>query len=225
MRHTIITIVIITLFLYSCNFKTAPEYLVEAEKLEGEGKYKEAILLLDKAILKDKKFVDAYINRGVDKSALGEYEKAIEDYKKVIELNPKNTMAFFNLGNNFKQIGDYKKAAEFYNRAFDTKGGDRFYGDLSENNFVELGYEYDVPGKMIHYERGVSNVYLNDLEKANFDFQACIQQNYKTAESYYWIGQIYLLRGQKKLACENFYKSEKLGEKLAKAEIEKNCNN
>jgi len=89
MKYKLTLISFITLLITSCDLKTAPEYLMEAEKLEQQGKFKEAIQLLDKAILKDEKFLGAYINRGADKSELGEYLSAIEDYKKVIQLTQK----------------------------------------------------------------------------------------------------------------------------------------
>ncbi len=54
----------------SCDFKSAQEYLNEADKLSEQGKCKEAIKLLDKAIEKEPKYIGAYINRGSDKSSL-----------------------------------------------------------------------------------------------------------------------------------------------------------
>ena len=41
------------LFLISCDYRSSEYYNNEAEKLEKEGKYEEAIFLLDKAIEKD----------------------------------------------------------------------------------------------------------------------------------------------------------------------------
>ena len=53
--------------------KSAKEHFADAERLEEQGKYKDAIQVLDKAISKDQNFLGAYINRGADKSALGEF--------------------------------------------------------------------------------------------------------------------------------------------------------
>ena len=224
MRYKLTLISFITLLIISCDLKTAPEYLMEAEKLEQQGKFKEAIQLLDKAILKDENFLGAYINRGADKSELGEYVSAIEDYKKVIEIDPKNTLALYNIGNNYKRCKNYKKSLEFYNKAFDTKGGDTSYIDLAENSFVDLGQEFDVPGKEIYYERGISFFYLDSLNNSFKDFRNCIKQNYKSAESNYWLGHIYLRTNQKKLACEKFNEAKELGDKDAEGEIKKYCN-
>ncbi|ESU21166.1 hypothetical protein FCR2A7T_06980 [Flavobacterium cauense R2A-7] len=196
---------------------------MEAEELEQEGKYKEAILLLDKAISKDDKFIGAYINRGADKSALGDYEKAIKDYEKVLSINPNNTLALFNIANNYKRIENYKKSLEYYNKAFTSKGGDKFYMDLADNDFVDLGHDFDVPGKEIFYERGITLFHLGSLNKSYSDFQSSIKQKYNVAQSHYWIGFIYLKTNQRELACENFNKSRDLGDKDAEAEIIKFC--
>ena len=53
----------IVMFLAGCNSKTAESYLDEAEQLSDNGKYQDAILLLDEAITRDDKYLGAYINR------------------------------------------------------------------------------------------------------------------------------------------------------------------
>ena len=208
MKHVILILTII-LLLTSCDFKSAQEYLNEADKLSEQGKYKEAIELLDKAIEKDPKYLGAYINRGADKSALKDYKGAIEDYKNVLQIDPKNTLALFNIGNNYKRLDDFKTAVDYYDKAFDTKGGQTIYLDLTPNDFIDLS-EFDVPGHEIHYERGIAYYNIDSLQRAFNDFNAAIQKNYMTAECYFWLGFIYISTGQKDLACENLKKSKQL---------------
>ena len=64
---------------YKFDFKSAQEYLNEADKLSEQGKCKEAIILLDKAIEKEPKYIGANINRGADKSALKDYTLIIKN--------------------------------------------------------------------------------------------------------------------------------------------------
>ena len=134
---------------------SAKDYFADAERLEEQRKYKEAVQLLDKAISKDQNFLGAYINRGGDKSALGDFKGAIEDYMKVVTLDPKNTLALFNIGNNFKRLDDHQSAVIYYNKAFATKGGEGIYIDFEPNNVVDLD-KFDVPGHEISYERAIS---------------------------------------------------------------------
>ena len=63
----------------SCDLKSASQYNIEAENLENQGKYKEAILLLDKANKKDPNNIYVLRNRAVDKFILEDYKGAIED--------------------------------------------------------------------------------------------------------------------------------------------------
>jgi tetratricopeptide (TPR) repeat protein len=219
----VIFILTIILLLTSCDFKSAQDYLNEADKLSEQGKYKQAIELLDKAIEKDPKYLGAYINRGADKSALENYEEAIKDYKTVLDLDPNNTLALYNIGNNYKRLGNYKTAIEFYNQAFDTKGGQTLYLDLTPNDFIDVS-EFDVPGHQIHFERGIAYYNIDSLQLAFDDFNRTISQNYLTAESYCWLGYIYASTGQTDLACEKFRKSKQLGDKDAEEELKKYCN-
>ena len=207
----------------SCDLKSAKDYFAEAEKLEEQERYKEAIALLDKAISKDKDFLGAYINRGADKSALGDFTAAISDYKIVTSLDPKNTLAYFNIGNNLKRLGDNKSAVEFYNRAFATKGGDGIYLDMQPNALIDLS-SFDVQGHEIFYERGIALYQIDSLKKAYSDFQNCISKNYMTAESSYWIGNIFLVNGNKEKACEFFNRAKALGDTDAQNSIRKYCN-
>lgn len=222
MKQVIFILTIIQL-LTSCDFKSAQDYMYEAEILSEQEKYKEAIELLDKAIDKDSKYLGAYINRGADKSALENYEDAIKDYKTVLNLDPKNTLALYNLGNNYKRLGDYKTAIEFYNQAFESKGGQTLYLDLTPNDFIDLS-EFDVPGYQIHFERGISYYNIDSLQLAFDDFNKAISQNYMTAESYCWLGYIYVSTGQTDLACEKFRKSKQLGDKDAEEKLKIFCN-
>ena len=219
----VIFILTIILLLTSCDFKSAQEYLNEADKLSEQGKYKEAIELLDKAIEKDPKYLGAYINRGADKSALKDYKGAIEDYKNVLQIDPKNTLALFNIGNNYKRLDDFKTAVEYYDKAFDTKGGQTIYFDLTPNDFIDLS-EFDVPGHEIYYERGIAYYNIDSLQRAFVDFNAAIRHNYMIAESNCWLGYIYVSTGQTYLACEKFRKSKQLGDKDAEEELKKYCN-
>ena len=80
-----IIIILGILIFSSCDFKSSADYNAEAEKLEKEGRYTEAIPLLDKAIDKDPNNIYALTNRGVDKSILEDYQGAIDDYTSIIK--------------------------------------------------------------------------------------------------------------------------------------------
>jgi len=195
----------------------------EAEKLEAEGKYKEAIILLDQAIEKDPKNIYALLNRAVDKSILEDYTGALEDYSTIIGIDPDNTLAIFNRGKNKWRLEDFSGAIADFNKAIKTKGGEHLYIEKTENGLIDTGSEFDVLMEEIKFSRGLAYYDIDSMKLAFEDFSFCIQKNHETAESYYWRGAIYLYFEMKKEACKDLDKSDELGNEYAKTMLEENC--
>ena len=207
----------------SCDFKSSADYNAEAEKLESEGKYEEAILLLDKAIEKDPENIYALINRGVDKSILEDYTGAINDYTKIIEIDSDNALAFLNRGKNKKRLEDYQGAIEDFEKAIKTKGGEMIYMDKVENSFVETGFEFDVAMEEIRFERGIARYNIDSLRLAFDDFNFCIDKNYEKPASLYWRGIIYVAYGMNQEGCSDLKEAHKLGDSDAQEMINEYC--
>lgn len=216
---TIFSFVILT----GCDFKSSKDYHKEANKLEQEGKYKDAILLLDKAIDKDPSNIKALLDRAVDKSIIEDFKGAIDDYSKVIELDPDNGLAYLNRGKNKKRIEDYKAAIADFDKAISTKGEELIYMDKIENSFVETGFEYDVKMEEIKFERGIAYYRIDSLKRAFNDFNFSIQKSYLLPDSYYWRGLIYLSYNMKEEGCKDLSKAMELGDSDAKDVLDKNC--
>lgn len=221
MRNLLIILALI--FQAGCDFKSSEAYHTDANKLEKDGKYKEAILLLDKAIEKDPQNIKALLDRAVDKSIIKDYKGSIDDYSKIIELDPDNTLAFLNRGKNKKRLKDYRGAIADFDNAISTKGGEFIYVDKVENSYAETGFEFDVLMEEIIYERGIAYYNIDSLKKAYNDFNFAIQKNFELSGSYYWRGLIYLCCNLKDKACNDLNKSVELGDSDAKALLEKYC--
>lgn len=211
------------LFLISCDYRSSEYYNNEAEKLEKEGKYEEAIFLLDKAIEKDARNIYALLNRGVDKSMTGDYKGAIEDYSSVIGIDSRNILAYLNRGKNKKRLDDLQGAIDDFESAIRIKGGERIYIDLVENSFIETGFEFDVALEEIRFERGIARYYMDSLRPAFEDFNFCIQKNFELASNYYWRGLIYLSFGMNSEACYDLKKSNDLGNLDANEILKEYC--
>lgn len=207
----------------SCDFKSSEDYITEAEKLEKEGKYTEAIPLLDKAIEKDPGNIYALINRGVDKSILEDYKGSIEDYTKIIELDSDNALAFLNRGKNKKRLEDYQGAIDDFEKAIKTKGGEMLYMDKVENSFVETGFEFDVAMEEIRFERGIARYYIDSLNLAFEDFNFCLDKGFEKPESLYWRGIIYVAYGMNAEGCADLNQARKLGDPDAQEMIDEYC--
>lgn len=212
-----LTILSAFVLLSSCSDLSAKECFAEAEKLEGQEKYKEAITMLDKAIAKDKYYSAAYINRGADRSALGDYKGAINDYMRVVAIDSANTLALVNIGRNYKRLKEYQSAIVYFDKAMATKGNGLFIVQ------VEISHSNDVRPEEITYERGIAYYLSDSLKKAFADLQYSIQQQFMLDDCYQWLGYIYLRYGNKDLACKNFNLAKVYGNKEVPADIDKYC--
>ena len=215
--------ILFCLILTSCNLKLSDYYNSEAQKLESEGKYEEAIVLLDKAIRKNPKNIYALMNRGVDKSLLKDYQGAIEDYSRIIEIDESNTLAYMNRGKNKARLEDYAGAIEDFDKAIKTKGGESFWMDKVENSFFDTGFEFEVMMEEIRFERGYARYNNGNFQAAFDDFYFCIQRNFHLSENYYMSGLVYIAYEKVDEACEMFVKSKILGNPDAQEMIEMYC--
>lgn len=209
-------IILIGLFYFpACDMRSAKSYLEEAAQLEEQGKYGEAIELLDKAIAKDEKYLGAYINRGADKSALGDYKGAIRDYQRALEIDSNNTLAYFNIANNYKRLKQFKTSVEYYDKAIGKTGDAILY--------IDRKGDFDVPRHEIYYERAIAYYNLDSLKKSFSDFQYSISNGYMTGDCDQWIGYIYIKSLQQKEACDYFKRALFAGNKTAEEDIKKYC--
>jgi tetratricopeptide (TPR) repeat protein len=211
------------LLLSCCSCKSSEDYRKEANALEKKGKYKEAILLLTKAIDKDPKNIKAYIDRGVDKSFIKDNKGSIEDYSKVIEIEPGNTLAYLNRGKAKARLKDDVEAIRDFNKAILTKGSELLYIDKVESPFTETGFEYDVLMEEIRLERGYAYFNIDSLRKAFDDINFCIEKNFELPGCYYIRGSIYLRYKMNNEACTDLNKAKELGDNDAAELINKYC--
>jgi len=219
----ILPIIVLFTILVGCSTRSSEYYRKQANKLEKENKFKEAILLLDKAVAKDPNNINALLDRAVDKSYLHNYSGAIEDYSKVIELDTNNGLAFLNRGKNKERLEDHNGAIADFNKAIATKGNELFYVDKVENPLVETGFEYDVKMEEIRFERGIAYYKAGNLKKAFDDFSFLIRNDYNLSDCYYWRSLIYLSYNMKDTGCKDLSKAMELGDPDAKGLLEKYC--
>ncbi len=224
MPKNLIYIISISLLLSSCDFKTAEDYYDLAYELEEQGKYKEAIVFLDKAIEKKPDLKPALLNRGADKSALNDYSGAIKDYELILKYDSDNTLALMNIGNNFKRLKDYKKSVEFYTEALNSKGAiksDSIYLEINLPNEWDKESDYYVRQHEIQFERGISFVYLKQYSNGIDDLKQAAKYNYEIPDALSWIGQEYYEKNDTLNARKFLSESSKYGMIDAKELLEK----
>lgn len=86
-------------------------YVARAQARHALGRYGDALLDYDKAILLIPQHFVAHYNRGLLRSFVGDDNRAIEDFNFVLEQEPDNTLARYNRAQLFERIGNYRKAA------------------------------------------------------------------------------------------------------------------
>ena len=89
--------------------------------LLGLGKFKEAELLLRKAIELKPDYAEAHLNLGNILQGLGKFKEAAISTHKAIELKPDYAEAYLNLGNILKNLGKLEDAKLSYHKAIELK--------------------------------------------------------------------------------------------------------
>ena len=86
--------------------------LAKAVPLVEEGRYAEAIPLLEKAVADDPKNADAFNYLGYSHRKLGATDKALDFYRKALAIKPKHRGANEYLGELYLDLGQLDKAEE-----------------------------------------------------------------------------------------------------------------
>ena len=140
--------------VYSRDAKSRKK-LLEAIRLFNEGKYKQAISVLDalKAKRPSKKDIAAvclfsalcYEGWGLD-------DKAIEEYKQLLLNDPANSTAYSNLGGLYKKKGEYRNAEDCYIKAIESKPENHF----PYNNLAQLYYSVgEIDGALVYARKAL----------------------------------------------------------------------
>jgi tetratricopeptide (TPR) repeat protein len=138
--RTILSLLLLVCLVYSCKSQTAADYFNESNVRIQEGRYEEALALLDSSImLKDDEFV-AWYNRAIVKNYLGIFEGSIPDLDRAISLNPTFKKAYNARANVKQDITDYQGAMDDYNKALEL-----------DSNFIDALFNraelYELLGK------------------------------------------------------------------------------
>ncbi len=78
------------------------------------GSYAKALNFLDRAIVVNKNYIDAWYQKGIAENRLTNYSLALDDFSHAIMLNPAYIDAYFGRGNVYHFTGEYQKALEDY---------------------------------------------------------------------------------------------------------------
>ena len=120
------------------------------------GDFKRATILLEKALSDDPDNYDYMENLLILKGELGLFEDAISIGDKMVSIKPDNPLAYYNRGRMKQMNGDHQAAIQDYDTVL----------TLTENK-----------NAFAFFYRGLSNLLLNNKEKADCDFTSVIENN------------------------------------------------
>jgi len=95
--------------------KKAIALYTEADNFRVRGQFSQAIQLLNEALQKDRKFVEAYYRLGIIYMTLKDYPSAIGNFEKGLSFTDdirKKAIFWYDLGESYFNVGDYDKAEE-----------------------------------------------------------------------------------------------------------------
>lgn len=95
-----------------------------AVKLKNEGRYKEAIIQVDRALALNYNYALGYFLKGDILRMTGDFKGASKEYSKTLEINPYCTDAYFNIAKMLEIYGNIELALAYYKMAYETSPND-----------------------------------------------------------------------------------------------------
>ena len=134
-------LLIITLLLSCKKEKDIKTIYNESIDKGKEGKYLDALIILEQGVKKQQRDYWYYLYHGFYTSMLRwrEYDKALEDYKKAFEIRPDSeeyTITYF-LGTTYYDLGDYENAIKYLEKNVEMYNGEQ---DLNPFNALSESY-------------------------------------------------------------------------------------
>ncbi len=198
-----------------------------------EGKYQEAILLLDN-IIDDAPSSEAYLLRGNSYFSLGESNKAAISFLQAIELNSNAYEAWMHLGNIYVNSAQFALSLDAYDNAIkhNNKLGKLYInrGNVlfrfkrypeAENDF-KIALELEPQDPQPHFNYGRTLYMQQEFSNALVSFQKSHSLS-ESSESNYWLGVTYYQLSQTQKACSYLNIAADQGDQNAKEAIVTVC--
>ncbi|WP_345263887.1 tetratricopeptide repeat protein [Nibrella viscosa] len=226
------------LILSACT--SSDQYVNQARTLLQQGKPREAIQILNKAIEADDDNVEAFNMRGVAYFDLKEYANAQLDYEQAIKLKPNFYRPYYNRAllrtaqsDNDAALKDYSEAirlapdtsrsvsAEIY-----LNRGQLFAAQqqtLAALNDFTKAIELNPRNALALYNRGNLLFQQKQLEPAVADFQRAVEADPKFGKAFYGLGIAQVLLNQRESGCLSLKQARQLGYNDADAAVGEFC--
>jgi tetratricopeptide (TPR) repeat protein len=174
----------------------------QAAQLITEGKYKQALPLLEELMVEEPQNPIYLHNRAIAYLNLKQYPKAIKDLNKLSKDNPYNYEYPYLIGDVYERKDSFKLAVKYYSTA------------------IEISKDEDFSP---YFKRGTCYLNLKDYKHAVEDFTESIKINDEHDNSYHNRGIAYYKLGLKEKACMDWCQALLKGNPYSASHLDKNC--
>lgn len=200
----------------------AERLLIEAEKLDKQGRYKESREVLQKVVKLDPKMSIGYLALGVVCRRLGDFEGSVAACSKGLRVDPENAelylrrgIAWFHLGLHGIAIEDFEDAAGI---AYDDPRPELWRGltlieldrPLEAINAYASAIRRDRSYMVAYLNRGLAYLSTNEPRKAEFDFNLAIRHDPRDVRAWFNRGVAQARQGRYADAVESYSAALKL---------------
>ena len=215
MRQTFFILLI--LLSISCTGQTKKtinetDKVVQADKLTDQGKYHEAIQLLNGA-----ESTEAIYLLGFSYLKLKDYKTAIANFQQIYSNQPEYKNTCFNIAQCYLENTEWFNSSIDKSKTIDlvikylTVGINLKSGDITNNYLAQY---YSNRGQMFQ----IKSEFDNAIEDFSMAIDLDVQGDYYSRRA-----MTYHFMGKDNLACEDFKKGKELGETYNEEEIKKIC--
>lgn len=168
------------------------DLLSKSNLLYQSGKYDDAILTINQALVLNPKSAKAYEARALVYNSLQNYRQALDDINKSLIFNPYSYTAFIMHASANNQIGKWQEAKSDFSRA------------------LELNPPKETCG-LIYSSRATVQARLGNIEEVNNDINRSLEINPESMGGYYNFACAYAILGKTNEACNYLKRSIERG--------------
>ncbi len=219
----------IGLFLFSCKKNKAARLYEQAYELEEQGRFEEAIALLDQALELEPSYKQALLDRALDKAILEDYAGGISDLNQLIVLHPEGIEPYVWRAEYKRMLEEYEDALRDAEYALRLKNPKFTEGRIVSPPELDFEHPYikkdrfDIELEYILYERAASNFHLGNFEAALPDLDRCIQQKLNPQGTSYYRGMTLIALGYQDEGCHDLRLASAYGDEEASRLINDLC--
>lgn len=170
--------------------------------------YEKALESFDYAILIDKKFIGAHLEKAKTFEKLKQFEKAIEYYHTTMELDTPTSYAYLRIGKCYEKMKKPKKAINFYNKTVNEdplldKGWLALTNIYIKNKnyqkaifFIKKALSIDEENYLYWHKLAEINLKLNLFEEAGQAYYKCIGLSDDRLEVFIALADVLLFIGE-----------------------------